>query len=444
MGKLTARLPHFPVSLRFAWLNLLRNGRRSLLSVLIIAIAVFALTSAGGFGLYTYESLKESTARDTGHLTLSQPGYFTQDEDMPLSNGLNNSKTLIKQIITDEAIRGIQPRVYFSGLVSNGSKSTIFMGTGVNEREFDMKGPFLDIKAGQTLSDVTSSRYNPAEPQVMLGVDLARNLKVDVGDWVTLLATTSDGALNAFDFNVRGIYSTGVPDLDKRQLYIHITSAQELLASDKVSTLSVFLFETAQTNAVHQRIAKQLHQLSKTSEPLSNASEKPSKMSDQLSQPIEITPWQDRAFFYTKVKDLYDRIFGIMGTVMGLVVFVALFNTMTMTVTERTREIGTLSALGSYPSEIIRGFLCEAGLLALIGSMLGAVSNALMCVLLLFVDVQMPPPPGRSEGYPLNIYFSFELVALTTIGVMFICLLAAFFSARKGVNKPITEALIYV
>lgn len=444
MGKLAARLPHFPVSLRFAWLNLLRNGRRSLLSILIIAIAVFALTSAGGFGLYTYESLKESTARDTGHLTLSQPGYFTQDEDMPLSNGLDNSQALIKQIIADDAIRGIQPRIYFSGLVSNGSKSTIFMGTGVNEREFNMKGPFLDMRAGQTLSDITSSRYDPAEPQVMLGVDLARNLKVNIGDWVTLLATTSDGALNAFDFNVRGIYSTGVPDLDKRQLYIHITSAQELLASDKVSTLSVFLFETAQTNAVQQHISEKLHQLSSSSDLLSKTSDQLSKTSDHLSQPIEITPWQDRAFFYKKVKDLYDRIFGIMGAVMGLVVFVALFNTMTMTVTERTREIGTLSALGCYPSEIIRGFLCEAGLLALIGSMLGAVSNALTCVLLLFVDVQMPPPPGRSEGYPLNIYFSFELVAFTTFGVMFICLLAAFFSARKGVNKPITEALIYV
>ncbi|MDW2458832.1 ABC transporter permease, partial [Vibrio sp. 1249-1] len=68
MGKL------IPVSVRLAWLNLQRNRRRSLLSMLIIAIAIFALTSAGGFGLYTYDSLKESTARDTGHLTLTTPG----------------------------------------------------------------------------------------------------------------------------------------------------------------------------------------------------------------------------------------------------------------------------------------------------------------------------------------------------------------------------------
>ncbi|CAH6971399.1 ABC-type transport system, involved in lipoprotein release, permease component [Vibrio chagasii] len=429
MGKLTQGFSSvlFPTSVRLAWLNLLRNGRRSLLSVLIIAIAVFALTSAGGYGLYTYESLRESTARDTGHLTLSTPGYFEQDEDMPLSNGLGSVQALTKSMIGDSDVRGVQPRVYFSGLVSNGSKSTIFMGTGVNEREFDMKGPFLDVRSGQTLSDVKSPRYDSQEPQVMLGTDLARNLKVAVGDWVTLLATTSDGALNAFDFKVQGIYSTGVPELDKRQLYVHITTAQELLASDKVSTLSVFLFETKKTSTVQQRIKLALD-----------------KQVGQQGSDIEITPWQDRAFFYTKVKDLYDRIFGIMGAVMALVVFVSLFNTMTMSVTERTREIGTLSALGSYPSEIVAGFLKEAGLLAVIGSAIGALVSGLVSVLLLVIDVQMPPPPGRTEGYPLNIYFSLELVGYATLGVMTICLLAAYFSARKGVNKPITEALVYV
>ncbi|MEZ8045979.1 MULTISPECIES: ABC transporter permease [unclassified Vibrio] len=349
---------------------------------------------------------------------------------MPLSNGLDNVQALTKSIIGDSDVRGVQPRVYFSGLVSNGSKSTIFMGTGVNEREFDMKGPFLDVRSGQTLSDVRSPRYDSQEPQVMLGTDLARNLKVAVGDWVTLLATTSDGALNAFDFKVQGIYSTGVPELDKRQLYVHITTAQELLASDKVSTLSVFLFETSKTSTVQQRVQATLDRNS-------------ASQNDQGTE-IEITPWQDRAFFYTKVKDLYDRIFGIMGAVMALVVFVSLFNTMTMSVTERTREIGTLSALGSYPSEIVTGFLKEAGLLAVIGSAIGALVSGLVSVLLLVVDIQMPPPPGRTEGYPLNIYFSLELVGYATLGVLTICSLAAYFSARKGVNKPITEALVYV
>ncbi len=419
MGKL------IPLSLRVAYLNLLRNRRRSLLSVFIITIAVFALTCAGGFGLYTYDSLKESTARDTGHITVSQPGFFEQDEYTPLENGLSDAQAISRLILANEEVRGVQPRIEFNGLISNGTKSTIFVGSGVNDREFDMKGPFLDVRAGKTLSSIHSSRYNSAEPEVMLGVELAKNLKVVVGDWVTLLATTSDGALNAFDFKVHGIYSTGVPELDKRQLYLHIQSAQELLVSSKVSTLSVFLFETEKTAQVQSWVS---HQLSNVA----------------LEQPIELTPWQDRAFFYTKVKDLYDRIFGIMGAVMALVVFVALFNTMTMSVTERTREIGTLSALGTYPSDIVYGFVREAGLLALIGALVGGLLSAATSALLFVVDIQMPPPPGRSDGYPLNVYFSFELLAICAVGVIAICISAAWLSARKGVNKPITEALAYV
>lgn len=421
MGKLIARC--LPDSLRIALLNLQRNRRRSALSASIIAIAVFALGSAGGFGLYTYDSLKESTARDTGHLTISTPGYFEKEEEMPLSNGLSNADSLMRDLMGLDSVRGVQPRIDFTGLVSNGSKSTIFAGIGVNEREFDMKGPFLDVRQGKTLSDRSSVRYDPSEPEVMLATDLARNLHVSIGDWVTLLATTTDGALNAYDFKVRGIYSTGVPELDKRQLYLHIDSAQSLLGSDRVSTLSVFLFETAKTEPVGQMLTKRL------------ASQE---------QALQITPWQERAFFYLKVKDLYDRIFGIMGAVMALVVFVALFNTMTMSVTERTREIGTLSALGSYPNEIIGGFLREAGLIGLIGSVVGALACAALCALLMVVDVQMPPPPGRTDGYPLSIYFSWPLVLSATLGVVGICLLAAYLSARKGVKKPITEALIYV
>ena len=288
MGKL------IPDSVRIAYLNLQRNRRRSVLSILIIAIAIFALTSAGGFGLYTYDSLKESTARETGHLTISQPGYFEQDEEMPLANGIADRVPITTRLLANDKVRGVQPRVEFTGLVSNGSKSTIFVGTGVNDREFDMKGPFLDVREGKTLSSVHSSRYDPSEPEVMLGVDLARNLSVKPGDWVTLLATTSDGALNAYDYKVRGIYSTGVPELDKRQLYVHIDSAQQLLSSDKVSTLSVFLFETEHTAEMELWVSEQLSQMA-------------------LKQAVEVTPWQDRAFFYSKVKDLYDRIFGIMG-----------------------------------------------------------------------------------------------------------------------------------
>ncbi len=81
-----------------------------------------------------------------------------------------------------------------------------------------------------------------------------------------------------------------------------------------------------------------------------------------------------------------------MGTVMAMVVFVALFNTLTMSVSERTREIGTLSALGAYPSDILAGFVREATLLALCGSLLGTLLTGITIVAVRVADIQMPPP----------------------------------------------------
>ncbi len=401
--------------MKLALLNLFRNRRRSLLSVSIVAIAVMALMASGGFGLYTYQSLQESAARTQGHLTFAQSGYFDSDEDFPLQNGLEDAASLSRKLLMRDGVKAVQPRIYFTGLISNGEKSTIFVGQGVEASEFRLKGPFMDISSGKTLSPDEAK----SNPQIMLGKGLARNLKVNTGDYITLMTSTVEGALNAIDFQVRGIYSAGVPELDKRQIYVSLPAAQSLLDSTRVSTISVYAYELSSTEELRQQLSN-------------------------IAPELEITSWEERAFFYDKVKGLYNRIFGVMGLVMALVVFVALFNTLTMSVTERTREIGTLSALGTARSELLLNFMCEGLLLALAGALIGIALTAMISVSLMVLEVEMPPPPGSTNGYPLMIYFSSSLAWMITLGVSIICVVSSFLAARKGVNKPITEALIHV
>ncbi|MGF1750964.1 ABC transporter permease [Vibrio cionasavignyae] len=420
-------------SFKMPLLYLLRNRRRTILSLSIVAIAIFALTAAAGFGLFTYQSLEKSTANDVGHITVTQTGYFTSEEETPLENGLTKPNELIALLKGVEHAKSIQPRVYFSGLISNGRKSAIFIGNGVEPSEFDVRDGVVDMQSGAVLASQSDNQPG-AEGQddsgIMIAKDLARNLRVAEGDWVTLLATTSDGALNAMDFQVTGIYSTGVPEMDKRQIYVGLSAAQDLLSTDRISTLSVYLSDTKYTEQGMADVELRLNQYH--------------NQDDTSAQNLETTPWQDRAFFYHKVRGLYNGIFGVLGLVMALVVFVALFNTMTMTVTERTREIGTLSALGSYPREIVGGFVRESMLIAVIGSAIGAGLALATTLFLKVADVQMPPPPGRSEGYPLEIVFSPQVAVYSSLAILFICMFAAFMSARKGAKKPITEALAYV
>ncbi|MFY8300828.1 ABC transporter permease [Pseudoalteromonas sp. SS15] len=399
----------------FAFFNVWRNGRRSLLTILVAAVAVAAILTTSGFALFTYQSLAEKAARDEGNFIITHQKFLKEEEDTPLQYGLDDTETLIEQLSSDEDIKSVLPRINFNGLVSNGEKSSIFIGLGVEPEEFMVKGPFLTMLEGKALS----SFGNEEEAEVVLGKELARNLKVQVGDYITLMSTTTDGALNAFDFTVRGIYTTGVPDLDKRQLYVKLSDAQSLLYTEKVSSLSVYLFD-----------------INKTQQKVSDYQKR--------DQSLQFTPWWERAFYYQSVKDLYNRIFGLLGGIMVLLVFFSISNTMAMTVTERTREIGTVSAMGSYQWEIIRNFVLESSIIGFIGASLGIIASAFIAWGLVYVGLEMPPPPGSNKGYPLTITFSWEIAGIVLFTMVLVCVLAAFKAAHKGSSKSITEALSHV
>ncbi|KHD04779.2 hypothetical protein PN36_23620 [Candidatus Thiomargarita nelsonii] len=401
--------------LGFAYKNVIRNRRRSLMTIIITAVGTASILISSGFALYTYDSLREMSARESGHVVIAHSKYFNREEESPMEYGLSNHETLKEAIEQDERIRMAIPRLQFSGLITNGDKSVIFTGTGVEpEREFDVKGPFLNVLTGKILS----TELTP-DPQVMLAKNLAKQLNADIGSSLTLLTTTTDGVLNALDVQVQGTFSIGVPELDKRLLFVALPTAQELLVTNKVSTLSVYLYETEETAKIEAILAKQYPELA-------------------------MQPWWEQAYFYFKVKDLYNRIFGILGAMILLIVFFAVTNTLSMTVVERTRETGTLLALGTLPRQIVRNFVLEGMIMGIAGALLGILFAAGTSISLFFIDIQMPPPPGRSETYPLYIYMSTWLYSLTTLAVIILCIGAAWLTSHKAANKQIVEALGHV
>lgn len=403
--------------LKIAFKNVLRNKRRALITIIVAAVGTAAIIIGGGFALFTYDSLIEYSAKDTGHLILSHPQFFETEEEKPMSLGLNGYKELENTLKTNPEVQAVLPRVQFSGLLSNGEKSVIFSGTGVDPEEFKIRGQTMQLVAGRLLNPASS---NEAMAEVILGKELAKSLKSKIGDTVTVLATNSEGSLAGKDLVVKGIVSTGVSEVDKRLVFVTLSVAQKILSTDKVSTTAVHLFKTVDTDAMKL------------------------KLQNELSDKIGIHTWLDQAAFYLGVKGLYDRIFGLLGLIIAVLVFFAVSNTISMAVTERTREIGALRAMGTYGYEIIRDFFFEGVLIGIIGTALGSLVAGAMTLFLYFVDIQMPPPPGRSVGYQLYITFSGSLSAVTALCIILLCGFAAYLSSRKAIKKQITEALNYV
>jgi putative ABC transport system permease protein len=398
---------------KFAVHNTLRNRRRSLVTVSIAALGTAAILLAGGFALFTYEALAQAAARDTGHLVLGTPASFTTDEDVPLQHGLSNVDALRTQLLADPAVRQVLPKVVFSGLISNGDKSTVMVATGVDpDNEFAVKGPFLTVTAGSVLvSDST-------EPEVMLGEALARSLKATPGSSLTLLASTTEGAMNAMDVVVKGTFTTGVPEMDKRAVYTSVALAQRLLVTDRVSSLGVFLDRMASTLPAQARVAAK-------------------------NPGLEVQTWEQQAVFYQAVKGLYNRIFGALGIIIGVIVVFVVTNAMAMAIIERTREIGTLRAMGTLPSQLLRTLGLEGMLLGGVGALVGAALSLGVAVMLYVVPVNMPPPPGRSVGYPLNIAIDPTLYLATLLAMVSLTMLASYAVARKTVHMPVVDALAH-
>ncbi|MEK7736391.1 MAG: FtsX-like permease family protein, partial [Pseudomonadota bacterium] len=355
--------------------------------------------------------------RDSGHLILAHPDYYNRDEDTPMQFGLDNYAALRDKLELDPRVRMALPRVQFSGLISNGDKSTIFLGAGIEpESEFSVKGPTMRVVSGGLLS---SKAAPGGTPEIVLGSELAKQMKAAPGTGLTLLSTTTEGTLNAVDVTLRGIVTLGVPEIDKRLVYVALPTAQRLLLTDKASTLSVYLRETAQTEEMRGVVAAQF-------------------------PAHALQTWRDQAFFYTAVRGLYNRIFGLLGMVIVIMVLFSVTNTLGMAVVERTREIGTLRALGTLPAQIMRIFALEGLVLGIAVAVSGMLMAAGISVFLLFANVQMPPPPGRSAGYPLLLAFSAPLYLGATLVVVALAAAAAWLVSRRAAHKPITEALSHV
>lgn len=399
--------------LRFAWLNTRRNRRRSLITVAIAALGTASLLLAGGFALFTYESLAEASARTTGHLVIATAAQFDGDEDVPLQHGLDGAADITGRLLADPSVRQVLPRVNFSGLISNGDKSTVMMATGIEpDAEFGIKGPFLTMKAGTVLT-------GDQRRSVMLGEGLARSLKAVPGSGVTLLASTTDGVLNAMDVTVQGIFTTGVPEIDQRLVYTDVATAQALLVTERVSSLGVFLDRMDNTQAAKARLAAGLPALT-------------------------VRDWIDQAPFYRSVRALYNRIFGALGLIIAVIVVFVVTNAMAMSIVERTREIGTLRALGTQPGQLTLSFALEGLVLGGLGALLGTLVALTVSGGLLLFPVEMPPPPGRSVGYPLQVTMD-PLLYLGTLGTMTaLTMLASALVARRAVRRPIVQALAHV
>ncbi|NTW86476.1 MAG: ABC transporter permease [Holophagaceae bacterium] len=410
---------------RLALRNLLRQRRRTALTLLVVVAGFLALSLAGGFMAQTFQGLSDGAIRGgLGHLQILPPGALDGDEAQSLEKALPDGEALAAALRRDPAVAEVLPRISFMGLLSNGPKSVAFLGTAVD--------PVLEprhmasaeaLKDGAKAPGGAGSRWLAADPaarEVILGVGLARALGATVGSSLTLMSTTRGGALNAVDVDVVGLQDLGLRELNDRFLTVSLATAGQLLDSGPArSRLSLILKRPGDVEAEQARLQTRLLETS-------------------------VKPWFELASFYRQVKLLYFAIFGFMGLVLFFVVLLATVNTLLMSVMERVREFGVLRAMGLQPRQLLVLLQWEGAFLGLFGCALGLAATLLLRAGLNALHLQMPAPPGTSHGYELNIHLVPAVYLLVALGLQATLQVSALFPGLKAARLRIVEALRHV
>ncbi len=404
--------------LTIAWRNITRNHRRSLLTGGIVAFGFASFALAGGFMAQSFDGLRDNAIRSgLGHVQFADARAFDQSEETTLQFGFGHTGKAMEVLRADPAVEVVMPRVEFYGLVSAGGRSLPFAGIGVD--------PQAEARGSNIPRSVHTGQWLDAKDWgVVIGGGLAKALNARLGSSVTLLATTSDGTLNAIDTTVRGIADISIKELSERYLALPLPLAQDLLsAPDTVSRISVILKEPAREPEAAARLVEQL------------------KQSGVI---LGVKIWRELAVFYQQVRMLYLAIFGFMGAVLLVVVFLSTANATLMSVAERTREIGTLRALGARPRRITSGFILEGALLGLASSLAGTVLSLLITFAINISNIEMPPPPGSVKGFIISVQVIPSAYLGAATAMMITLAMASFIPARRAARAPIVESLAHV
>ena len=410
---------------KLALRGLLRNRRRSLVTLLAIALGFSAIALFAGYTHNVYGGLARQSIHDEmiGHLTVSKRGMRLEGKLDPERYLLTQAEVdAISQLLRDEPhVKLVAPRLALSGLLSNGRASTIFIAEGVDPRAMAL---LQQSEADNAVVPKIKKQLDPARPEVVeLSEGLADMLHLASGGQGAMLVNTLSGQANALDVTVGHTFNTGNARSNDKFAFLTLDLTRTLLdAEGRADRLTVLLDDVSQTKMLRDHLLTNLN---------------------GAGYAVEIQTWQELSDFYNQVHGMFDMIFGFIASIVLTVVVMSVANSMGMTVVERTREIGTLRAIGLKRSGVVRLFTTESMLLTLIGCLLGLLITLTVRWGINLANISYIPPNSVAP-VPLLVDMDIGRVSFTFILMSVVGTLAAYMPARRAARKDIIDALGHV
>ena len=387
------------IGLRMAWRNLWRHKRRTCLTVGAMIFSNLLLVFLISLQFGSYRMMIDNTLKSyTGHMQVQHRGYKDNPKIRTSIEGIIPLASKIrKQLCTDMvAARGVA-----FAMTSSKQRSYGLQIIGI-EPQFEANVstlPGLIIK-GKYFTDSNAE-------EIIIGSVLARNLRVVIGDELTLLGSGRDGSFAAGVVTVAGIFESGIIDIDRSMAQLPLAYFQSLFSmGDQGHNIVINASDLTQVTALKKQVS---HIISDRKE-------------------LTVLDWNQLQPGLKQAIQADMTSAWFMYAVLIILVAFSVLNTQLMSVLERTREFGTMMALGLKPSRLSTLVFTETFLMSGLGLVLGTALGTLLAYYLSIVGFSYPGMEEMAVRFnlPDRMYPSLSLLSIFLgPGVVFIFSLLA-------------------
>ncbi|TVQ27261.1 MAG: ABC transporter permease [Spirochaetaceae bacterium] len=407
--------------LRIGVRNVRRNTRRTVLNVIALALgtAIMIVSVAWVRGYFT--SLFDGIIRiDTGHAQVLHGSYRDEQRRLPLDLTVRDYNAVRDTVRDVPSVTAIAARLDFGAQISSEAdpaRSIRLLGRGV-EPELEER---ITVVADHI---VRGSALSEARRGVLLSERIASRLRVEPGDAVIIRAIDRSGAWQERSAELVGVFTLGYPAIDETSFLISLPIAQELTGISNAVTRLVIALDSGP--AVASNVAA---------------------VNAALGDWPELRAYEWRRFVEVIVQAVEADAagFAVIIVVLYLLIIVGILNSMSMSVHERRREIGTLRAIGMKRAPLRRLILVEGAAVALIGAAAGAVLAGLSSIYFAGVGFDLSILEGTGLPLPFGERFVADFrvhdyLIATAIAVVTACV-GTILPATRSARLPITDAL---
>ena len=455
--------------------NLLRNRRRSIATLLAMAIGSTSILLFGGYSTNINYTMHTSYVQNGGHLQIQHRDFYLYGSGNPTAYGIVDYAKIISAIEADDVLKKMvlvtTPTLQFGGIAGNyaASVSRTVAGNGFVAEDINRMRRWNDfnIRIGAGVFALDGA---PADAAIV-GVGVARVLQLcdalkiencpkpeketkpegaalpaDIAQLslqeapaataasgntprIELLAGDARGTPNVASLNVIKAESLGFKEFDEVYVMMHLAQTQKLIYGKAPPRATSIILQLAHSSQIPVAIARL----------------EPILVKFSSAQPLAVLDFRSLNPFYVQTIQLFDTIFGFIFALIGSIVLFTVGNTMNTAVVERTVEIGTLRAIGLRSSGIRRLFVTEGALLGFFGALFGVALALLVSALANRMGLTWTPP-GSVLALPLTltVWGETRMIVGTTIGLICIALLSAWWPAYRAAKLNVVDALRHV